>query len=931
MRRFQLHLYLGFAITFALGTTGDPQLTSWYTANSGQYARIYETLADEASGNAVTTWSRGQGNQTLPTYAGVHEVSYSQDWIYIRSTGLGSHVMGPWYLNEAKTNLFPNYPANRSIIYRIPRSTNAPDNKSLTGLGAIGYFVDGVAMFDNRDAFSYSTANGTDATPRNGIQGDGVWNRDAYINEGVTFDAGNAHQAGSNYHYHANPPALRSQLGDAVDYDSESNTYTEQPEGAGHSPILGWVRDGFPVYGPYGYNDPEDPTSGVRRMRSGYQKRDGTNGTTNLAATGRTSLPGWAADAQNRSATLSSNRYGPPVNATYILGHYIEDYDYLGDHGFIQATDFDLDRYNGRFCITPDYPEGIYAYFVSIEEDGTPKYPYNIGRQFFGSPTGGTVNNVNETVTIHFEGGPEAPDSIESISPDPVTDTVTLVWNAIEGGNYRVDASSDLNTWTTVEDDKAAELDKLVVAAAMDPATVEQRFFRSVRTSVDAFDGSGFDVSTATVDQPNILLLILDDWGIDSSPVDNNSIDNPGTTFAPMPTLQNLADSGVRFTDAYAQPICSPTRAAILTGRQAFRTGVGFPVGGPNGGPPLPSEELTLPEIFAVAASPYAMASFGKWHLGGGRSGYNTLGGWPEFRGLTAGGLQDYTNWTKNDNGTNITNYSVYSTTDQVNDAVAFIEAQQAAENPWFCWVAFNAPHTPFHNPPQDLHSYGANPLGAGDRSAYQAALEALDTEIGRLLASVDLANTNIILVGDNGTPRQVVQAPYSANHAKGSLYEGGIHVPLIVSGPSVTLAPGTQSSRLVHVVDLFHTILDMADIDAAAIIPGTTVIDSTSMLPILNGTDSATRSVVAEKIDGSASGRSLRSELFPEYKLIIFGDPDSTADTPVFEFYNVLSDENEQAPLNIAGLSGAALDAYNHLAALDVALGGGYSQPAGP
>ena len=137
--------------------------------------------------------------------------------------------------------------------------------------------------------------------------------------------------------------------------------------------------------------------------------------------------------------------------------------------------------------------------------------------------------------------------------------------------------------------------------------------------------------------------------------------------------------------------------------------------------------------------------------------------------------------------------------------AVAFIETQQATETPWFCWVAFNAPHTPFHNPPEELHSYGPNPLGSGNRTAYEATLEALDTELGRLLAFVDLANTNVILIGDNGTPGQVVQAPFARGHAKGSLYEGGIHVPMVVSGPHVALAPGTESPRMVNAVDLLY------------------------------------------------------------------------------------------------------------------------------
>ncbi|MCP4848891.1 MAG: hypothetical protein GY899_13195, partial [Verrucomicrobiaceae bacterium] len=141
----------------------EPLVNSWYTGSTGRYARIFETAATEAAGPvaAVTTWSRGQGSQQMPTYAGIHEVSYNVENVYVRSTGLGAHIMGPWYLNSARTNLFPNYPANLELIYRIPRDPGqVPAVKALTGLGRIGLFVDGVSMFDSRDAFSYDTSAG---------------------------------------------------------------------------------------------------------------------------------------------------------------------------------------------------------------------------------------------------------------------------------------------------------------------------------------------------------------------------------------------------------------------------------------------------------------------------------------------------------------------------------------------------------------------------------------------------------------------------------------------------------------------------------------------------------------------------------------------------------------------------------------------------
>ena len=136
---------------------------------------------------------------------------------------------------------------------------------------------------------------------------------------------------------------------------------------------------------------------------------------------------------------------------------------------------------------------------------------------------------------------------------------------------------------------------------------------------------------TAESEQNNVLLLILDDWGVDSSSLYSNSSDK-SLTFPPMPNVEKLSERGLRFTNAHAQPMCSPTRAAILTGRYSYRHGVGAPEGS------LPASELTLPEVFKKSGSSYQLASFGKWHLGGGNSGPNTLGGWPDFVGFMKGG-----------------------------------------------------------------------------------------------------------------------------------------------------------------------------------------------------------------------------------------------------------------------------------------------------
>ncbi|MEM0895853.1 MAG: sulfatase-like hydrolase/transferase [Verrucomicrobiota bacterium] len=1041
------------ALAFLLSATAagaDPMLNSWFTEFSGRYARAYTTLAQQAAQDPGTTWDHpiaGRNEQLTPTYSGVHEISYTADHVFIRTTGLGSHIMGPWFGNAAQTQTFANFPSNTATLYRLARDPGTPPvNKIPTGLGVIGFFVDGVAMFDSRDAFSYDTSEGVDEQPNSpaNIDGDDVWNRDAFVNEGVTFDSANAHQAGPTYHYHANPPALRYLLGDSVDWDSTTNTYTENFDG-GHSPIIGWVEDSYPVYGPYGYSDPMDENSPVVRMISGYQKRDGTNGTTDISnpVNGRTSLPQWAAEVQGIGTLVNADRYdidpslyGPGVTpgagSAFELGHYLEDYAYKGHLGMTFGVDFDTDIHGGRVCRTPEFPNGTYAYFTSIEPDGTPVFPYNIGRTYYGNPTG--VRNPGGGIPVNaeklFEGGPEAELQLDSVQLDNGSGDVTITWSAVEGGKYTVVRAPDANFWQPVTGEILAESD---IASTVDPgiATTDPRqFYKVDLNKVAGFDAAGFAIdgdfvegtgtpptfvatfatspplppasfvdsitigglevtvlcynqatgevevmfdsssltpgtsydavinytppggSPTTVTStnqytvpnpstdPNILFLIVDDWGIDRSPIDNTlNVPLPN-----MPNLQSLAAGGLRFSRAYVTPVCSPTRAAIMTGRHAHQTGVWVP--GNAGAFSNTIDEFTLPEAFTAAGSDYSMGSMGKWHLGGGDTGYDTRGGWDEFYGITGGGVPDYLAWNKNSNGT-VAATTTYSTTDQVNEALAFINREETAGNPWFCWVAFNAPHDPFHDPPAGLAPAGGYSAQAPGENAnrwnYRKMCEALDTEIGRLLVGVDQSKTNIILIGDNGTPNQVVQAPFGpegagqAANAKGDLYNGGIHVPMVYNGPLLDIGLiGTTTDTLVHAVDLYSTMLEMGGIDVSTVagIPQTTLDQSHSIIPILQDNDTTDRCVITEGGEGAARGRAIMVDDYPDYKMIIFGDPEDLFETPMIEFYNIASDFNEQSPLYngvvtaTPGLAGTDQLAYDACFAKNTAMGGGFTDP---
>lgn len=341
-------------------------------------------------------------------------------------------------------------------------------------------------------------------------------------------------------------------------------------------------------------------------------------------------------------------------------------------------------------------------------------------------------------------------------------------------------------------------------------------------------------VAPANAVTKNILLVIADDYGIDSQPLYNT---NPAASFPPTPNIDALAARGVRFANAYAYSVCSPTRAAILTGRYGFRSGV-TDVLDMTGAQGIYTNEFTLPEVLSPTLH---CGSFGKWHLGGTATSPNSVGGWPQFSGALQGALgpnaTNYFNWTKISNGVTRMNHPVYATTDNVNDALTWLGAQ--GTNRWFLWLAFNAPHTPYHLPPTNLcpHYAGlsgtAQSLQQNPRAYFEASVEAMDTEIGRLLANINTNETTVLFIGDNGTAGRVIQPPFVSGRAKDTLYEGGVRVPFIAAGPDI-VNPGRVSDAVVHVVDLFATILELAGVNAATALPRSLPNDSRSLVPIL-------------------------------------------------------------------------------------------------
>ncbi|MGH9847392.1 MAG: YHYH protein, partial [Blastocatellia bacterium] len=227
-----------------------------------------------------------------------------------------------------------------------------------------------------------------------GQQGDGIWIRNAAYGESQTFDSCNGHQPGSGqYHHHIQPICLRAQLNDnlvAVKSGRTGTSYREKAAPWTHSPILGWAFDGYPIYGPYGYSDPANPASAVKRMQSGFRPR---------TVADRTTLPAWAlAHHTGVSQTLSAAQYGPVISDEYPLGRYVEDFEFVQGSG-------DLDQYNGRFAVTPEYPNGTYAYFTTLDQNGAPAFPYIIGMQYYGVFTNGRAQTVPAAAREYFNNG----------------------------------------------------------------------------------------------------------------------------------------------------------------------------------------------------------------------------------------------------------------------------------------------------------------------------------------------------------------------------------------------------------------------------------------------------------------------------------------------------------------------------------------------
>jgi arylsulfatase B len=356
-----------------------------------------------------------------------------------------------------------------------------------------------------------------------------------------------------------------------------------------------------------------------------------------------------------------------------------------------------------------------------------------------------------------------------------------------------------------------------------------------VRSLVLAFTlgVAGFLPATEISPKPNILIIVADDLGY-------ADVGFTGATEIKTPNLDRFAASGVRLDRFYAAPVCSPTRAGLLTGRWPIRYGLMKAVIPPWSRFGLSRSERTLPEWLAEAGYD-RRGMVGKWHLGHHEPGMLPLQrGFTHFYGHYNGAIDYFTHqregeldWHRQDEPAREPGYATDLLADE---AVKFIE-QSPDGKPWVLYAAFNAPHDPLQAKPEDLEKYSAL---KGRRRTYAAMVDNLDQAVGRLLAAVekrpDADNTLILFMSDNGgRPEFSDNRPWRGG--KFEVYEGGIRVCAAVRWKSRGLSGGSNSAAMLGYIDVVPTLLAAAQVPLPS---GTNALDGIDMMPVLGGQKSA-------------------------------------------------------------------------------------------
>lgn len=377
--------------------------------------------------------------------------------------------------------------------------------------------------------------------------------------------------------------------------------------------------------------------------------------------------------------------------------------------------------------------------------------------------------------------------------------------------------------------------------------------------------------------KPNIIYILADDLGSNDVGWRNPEIKTPN--------LDQLAKRGATLDQYYVQPVCSPTRAAFLTGRYPFRYGLQTGVVRPWADYGLSLEERLLPQ--ALKEANYQTAITGKWHLGHVSADYlPTRRGFDQQYGHYNGALDYFTHvrdggfdWHRNDK---VSRDEGYSTTLVGNEAARIIRERDKAK-PLFLYVPFNGVHSPFQVPDSYLAKY---PDLKGNRKTYAAMITALDDAVGKIASAVEseklAENTLIIFSSDNGGPNPGKLSDNGKLRAgKGTVYEGGVRVAAFATWPG-KIKPGSSIQSPIHISDWYPTLVKLTGAPQEQKLP----LDGKDILPVLTGEGSAPeREIVLNLAPGGGAIR------VGDWKLVIAGKEGR-------ELYNLASDPSEKKDL---------------------------------
>ncbi len=327
---------------------------------------------------------------------------------------------------------------------------------------------------------------------------------------------------------------------------------------------------------------------------------------------------------------------------------------------------------------------------------------------------------------------------------------------------------------------------------------------------------------------PNVVLILVDDMGW-------ADLGCYGSKDIRTPHVDRLADQGVRLTHFYSNgPVCTPTRAALMTGRWQQRVGLEWAIYPGQKEPGLPTAETSLARMLKDAG--YRTALHGKWHLGYRKEFGPNAHGFDEFSGLLSGNVDHYSHkertgeldWYEDTKPVEVKGYSTGIITDR---AVAFINRH--AKEPFFLYVAYNAVHWPFQPPGKPGDVRQPSTWFAGTRKDYVAMVEAVDAGVGKILAALQKQgvgeDTLVIFTNDNGGERLSDNGPFF--HRKATLWEGGIRVPCVLRWPG-KLPAGKVSEQAGITMDLTATVLAACGVAP----PKDRTLDGIDLLPILAG-----------------------------------------------------------------------------------------------